>query len=780
MATLAELWDSEPTAKPDLKLVPAKPVSGGATLPSGLDRKREEDRLRILEEEFAIKPDPDLQTELTAQRKRLNIAPTSQQPVGTLADLWESTPATAAPAEPVKPAPFIAQSETSGVSANPMIMRQGQKIRDQNAYLTEVPPSSVRELAKKLGISTAAAIDTLAQGITAPAQAITYAAVRPFVSAERAQQISTLPESVQKPVGSLFGVTESPSYTGELSQSTMKFIGENVGKGAEWIAKQTGLPLSDVENMVGTLTMAVPGAVKPVAGALRTAGEVVGEMGAVKRQIDQQFAARQGAKPTAPAEVAPGRVSIGAAATAPESAVRAELAKASPERQELLKNKPPETFTPDELKALETHNQFEKFGMKATEGEALQNSSLMSRETNDRVKDPNLQARFEERDPKLIEGFETIKQNIAPDVYETDPVKMANMPLERMKADLLDHEQRIRSAYDIANNATGTGQSAIDVASLKDNIDAALRKKGKTKYLPAELRSDLEEALTKGYLTSEEYENFRTDTATISRTNQNPLARQAASIVREQLENVTLKGEFAKYKPLYDQARKLVVELKQKEKIPAYKAAASDTRTLEEIDAGIPHPAANTFIERHYGEKTPEVNIQRMLDIIGRDSPEHQALNAAKIDQFKLRSGIKNNQGKVSQAALNKIIFESHKSNLPVMFGNLAAKDLQDLAEVARKSEHVKGVHAVNVSNTEIIREANALQAAKEVAQSVAEGTLAVKTGGISSIVLPPLKRMFESKKKEAALTKEIAEKAAESERRLAPTAGIKINKMLP
>jgi hypothetical protein len=160
-----------------------------------------------------------------------------------------------------------------------------------------VPPSSVRELAKKLGISTTAALDTLAQGITAPAQAITYAAVRPFVSAERAQQISTLPESAQKPVGSLFGVTESPSYTGELSQSTMKFIGENVGKGAEWISKQTGLPLSDVENMVGTLTMAVPGAVKPVAGALRTAGEVVGEMGAVKRQIDQQFAARQGAKP---------------------------------------------------------------------------------------------------------------------------------------------------------------------------------------------------------------------------------------------------------------------------------------------------------------------------------------------------------------------------------------------------------------------------------------------------------------------------------------------------
>jgi hypothetical protein len=640
-----------------------------------------------------------------------------------------------------------------------------------------------------------------------PAFGVGNAYTRKLAAQPRENRATGAPLAVAENVGSMIGnlgVQTLGSLKGVLGSIPEAIrtgqapgpIGEKIRK--EFVEKHQFAPTSELGQTMGEQIGGVIEANKMppfVPGMMELAGVQAGKqvvetakpkpLPAKISYADFQKMQQEKAQATqpialAPAEVTPGRVSIGAAATAPENAVRAELAKASPERQELLKNKPPETFTPDELKALETHNQFEKFGMKATEGEALQNTSLMSRETNDRVKDPNLQARFEERDPKLIEGFETIKQNIAPDVYETDPVKMANMPLERMKADLLDHEQRIRAAYDVANNATGTGQSAIDVASLKDNIDAALRKKGKAKYLPAELRSDLEEALTKGYLTSEEYENFRTDTATIARTNQNPLARQAASIVREQLENVPLKGEFAKYKPLYDQARKLVVELKQKEKIPAYKAAASDTRTLEEIDAGIPHPAANTFLERHYGEKTPEVNIQRMLDIIGRDSAEHQALNAAKIDQFKLRSGIKNNQGKVSQAALNKIIFESHKSNLPVMFGNLAAKDLQDLAEVARKSEHVKGVHAVNVSNTEIIREANALQAAKEVAQSVAEGTLAVKTGGISSIVLPPLKRMFESKKKEAALTKEIAEKAAESERRLAPTAGIKINKMLP
>lgn len=787
MATLAELWDETPApaAKPKLAVVQPSDMR----VSPALQKKRDQDALRITEQEYKDNPnDAALKSDLDAKRKALGVtvleAPAQQ--TGTLAELWDSTPAATAPVptEPAKVAPFVAASETSGVAANPMIMRQGQRIREQNAALrTEPKETNIGQMAKNLGTSTAALFDTATQMITGPAQQLTYAAVRPFVSADRAKQISTLPAGVQRPLGTLFGVTESPAYTGEASTATMQFIGENVGKGAEWIANKTGLPVSDVENMIGTLTLAVPGAVKSAIAPIKGAAEAIGT---VKQQVGEQFAARRAAQagevvaPTAEVP-ATGRVSIGAAATDRANAVRAEIAKATPEMQELLKDLPIEKFTDEHLKALETHNQFAKFGMKPTEGEALQNPSMMSRETNDRVKDPRLQARFEERDPKLIEGFETIKQTVAPDVYETDPVRMSNMALEKMKADLVNHEQSIRNAYDTANNATGTGQSAIDVAGLKNNIDEALKKKGKTKYLPNELKTDLDEALAKGYLTPEEYENFRTDTATIARTNQNPLARQAASIVREQLENVPLKGEFAKYKPLYDQARKLVVELKEKEKIPAYKAAASDTRTPEEIDAGIPHPAANTFMEKHYGEKTPEVNIKRMLNIIGENSPEHQALNAAKIDQFKLRSGIKNNEGKVSQATLNKIIFETHKSNLPTMFGNMAVKDLQDLADVARKTEHVKGVHSVNVSNTELIREQNAaMKVAKEVGQTLAEGGLAVATKGASTVVLPALKKAFKNKQEAAALAKETAEKSAESERRLSPTAGIKIKDMLP
>jgi translation initiation factor 1 len=50
-----------------------------------------------------------------------------------------------------------------------------------------------------------------------------------------------------------------------------------------------------------------------------------------------------------------------------------------------------------------------------------------------------------------------------------------------------------------------------------------------------------------------------------------------------------------------------------------------------------------------------------MLDLIGRNSPEHQALNKLKLDEFKLNAGIKNDSGTVNQAALNKIIYHMRK-----------------------------------------------------------------------------------------------------------------------
>jgi hypothetical protein len=88
-------------------------------------------------------------------------------------------------------------------------------------------------------------------------------------SPEQAEASSTkLSSFVDKPFGKAFGVTETAGYKGEASQRLMEFIGENINKGAEWIAQKTGVPVSDVQNMIGTATVALGAKTPNVSKAL--------------------------------------------------------------------------------------------------------------------------------------------------------------------------------------------------------------------------------------------------------------------------------------------------------------------------------------------------------------------------------------------------------------------------------------------------------------------------------------------------------------------------------
>jgi polyhydroxyalkanoate synthesis regulator phasin len=614
---------------------------------------------------------------------------------------------------------------------------------------------------KNLLKGLASVADIAISAVPAAASQVVYAGGRAFGQSPEeatatAQKVANAPS-----IGKTFGITEDPAYKQEATRRIMDKIGQYIGEGADAISQKTGIPKQDVENMLGTLGVGVGAKLpSPKTTVLK-----------LQEQFDNRFpktAQAPSAKPT--------MSGVGAAEANLQNRVQVALTEAPDYLKESLKNTPIEKLATEEnIKVIENHNKFAKYGLVPTEGQALENTSLMSNEFNARKTDPNLQARFEERDPKLIQGFNTIKEKVSPDVFDNDPIRLASMPLDKLKNDYINDQANIRALYEKANRAAGGSQAPIDIGALRENIINGLKEKQRTRYVPARLQADLDEVLAQGFMTPEQYENFRTDTATIARTSKDPLEAQAASIIREKLEQVPIKDEFAQYKPLYDEARKAVAALKAKEKNPAYKAAISDTRTPDEIEAGIPHPAANNFVAKHYASNTPQVNIERMLDLIGRNSPEHQALNKLKIDEFKLNSGIRNDKGTVSQANLNKIIYEQNKSNLPVMFDNMTVKDLQDLADVANLSEPRKGVHSVNVSNTEILRQENAARAAKETAENIAAGltetaiNMKVPFGG--TILRSTLGGMKAERQAKAAA------KAAqeESEKRLSPKAGIKL-----
>ena len=126
---------------------------------------------------------------------------------------------------------------------------------------------------KNLGAATASLADVSIGGIIpAVAGPVTYAAGRMFGQTPEAAAAAekSVVEALDKPFGKTFGVSETGAYKGELSREIMDFIGANIGKGAKYISEKTGLPESDIANMMGTgLVGVAPLAgkvVKPVAG----------------------------------------------------------------------------------------------------------------------------------------------------------------------------------------------------------------------------------------------------------------------------------------------------------------------------------------------------------------------------------------------------------------------------------------------------------------------------------------------------------------------------------
>jgi hypothetical protein len=140
-------------------------------------------------------------------------------------------------------------------------------------------PSSGPSSIAKLGQGLAALGDvTVGSVIPSALGAVTYAGSRAMgKTPEQAQALEQkVAGSIDKPFGKAFGVTETAGYKGEAVNQLMDFVGQNVNKGAEWISKQTGLPVSDVQNMLGTLAVgATPATAKAVGSELKMVGQAV-------------------------------------------------------------------------------------------------------------------------------------------------------------------------------------------------------------------------------------------------------------------------------------------------------------------------------------------------------------------------------------------------------------------------------------------------------------------------------------------------------------------------
>ena len=150
-----------------------------------------------------------------------------------------------------------------GNAEQSITLPKGFTLETQQPVVNQEDPSFLTQLGRG---AASLADTTLGAVLPTVAGMATYPVARAFMSPEEASATTErVVGAVDKPFGKAFGVADTPEYTGEASQRMIAYIGENVNKGAQWISQQTGLPVSDVENMIGTLSLGVPAAARPLA-----------------------------------------------------------------------------------------------------------------------------------------------------------------------------------------------------------------------------------------------------------------------------------------------------------------------------------------------------------------------------------------------------------------------------------------------------------------------------------------------------------------------------------
>jgi hypothetical protein len=692
MATLAELWEAEAPA----------PVKS-AKVPSQDQAMRSQARMDILQTEMKSAQDRLAKGDLRAQRdidaltremggKVARTAPTATPTApptsGTLADLWESTPAATGKEQPKEQ---VTEEKKQG----------GTAVGRKAAELL----GAAQKAKQDLGASVASLADvTLGGIIPGVAGPVTYAGARFF--GQSPEQAAALEQKVvgatEKPFGKALGVTETEAYKGEASRQIMDFIGQNINKGAEWIAQKTGLPVSDVQNMMGTATVAAAPAVGKVATttakAVQEAVPAVGKkLGVGELQV----------QPTAPPTAPSGMVSAGAAVVPDATTIKQALSVATPELQQAISAIPVDKVN---IPTLQRHIEADTLPVpvRLTEGQATGDVVKLSNEQNRRGKDPVLAQRFNEQNGQLIENLGLIRDKAAPDVYGTKKIENSQGIIDAYKE--LDNNLNtgINADYQALRDAAG-GQFPVDAPRLLQNIETKLKKELLSNEAPKGQFSELQRLAKDKNMTFEDYLSLRRNLGDIARTSQDGNTRKAASYMIEELEKLPLQKEAAALKPLADKARASArARFQMLEKDPAMKAAVTDA---------VP---ADKFIDKFVVNGVNK-NINTMVENLGRDSPAHQHMAAGTVNWLKDKAGIVDETGNFSQAGYNKALKQlDDVQNLNMIFNQEAASQLKTLGNVARYTQAQPRGAFVNNSNTLV--GALAEKAGKGVAMGVESG----------------------------------------------------------
>jgi hypothetical protein len=354
--------------------------------------------------------------------------------------------------------------------------------------------------------------------------------------------------------------------------------------------------------------------------------------------------------------------------------------------------------------------------MRLSEGQALGDLHVLSDEFNKRGTPAGkvIADLHNEQNGRLVENINAIRDKAAPAVNALDHVENGETLIGAYKAKDAALQQDIGAKYKALEDANG-GQFPLDGKQFVDAADAALAKKLKSHYVPPEVRSTLNDLREGGKMTFEDFETLRSDLAETARSAQDGKVRAAASIIRQQLEDLPMPAGAEHLKPLADAARSAAkARFDLIDADPAYKAAVNES---------VP---ADKFVQK-YVVNGNKADLAKMQDYL-KDNPEaQQSIAAGALNYLKARAGIVNDQGAFNQAAYNKAL-EALKPKLDYLLDPVTAQQVQTLGNVARYVKQQPVGSYFNNSGT-------AVTLMKDFATGGLEGAINAKTGGTYGVL---------------------------------------------
>lgn len=712
MATLADLWEAEAPAK-------------STKVPDLEQAKRDKLRMDILQGELTAaqqrlaKGDSRAQADINALTREMGgkvtpvpAAAPAPAPAAsnTLADLWESTPAAGEPNSPVpKKEPSKVKSLVADILGKGFEARQAMQDFVRPAY--EVGGTLLGGAAGAVLGPVAGVIENIQSGKYGTPEGIKIGEQK-AAAVQRALMPDVTTPTGQAILGGLQKVAD---------------VAKIPPVGAPELVGMTPLGQAATQQGMQAVSKGIVAPIRKAAAEL----EVVRPGQLTPAQAQAQFAAKQSAG-----------VSMGAAASDLPARIR-EVAAKLPENEakQLLAADPSKV----DIAAAERRAVANKFGIELTKGEAKQDASLLGDEFNAKKESPELQQRLVERSEKLFRGLDDIKERTAPDIYTSDKTELGQRIIDSLQAKDAARRAEISGLYKQLEDANA-GSLPIDTGSLLNNINARLSQKMRTRYAPAELMDTIKDAAERKSMTFEEFENLRSIAAEEIRSSKDGNKRTAASIIRDELENMPLSTDNAQIKALADQARAAAkARFDILEKNPAYKIAVKDTRNAADLEAGLESVSADKFLQQFVHSDTKQAstaNLRRLMAELN-DQPEAlQALRAGTIEHLKEKATKSGNY--FGQAGYNKRMAALRGKVDRIFAGDTALQDLRDLGELATWTEHVKPLTGANVSESGNV----AIQGMK----SLAEAGIQAKTG----LPIKMVKGYLQNRKRQTELRKMI------------------------